>query len=92
MLTLCLSHLLKILINPLFHLHVAELLKVEEAGGYEKDVWAMSEGEKLSQVPRLRQEGNALFGKKEYAKAAETYGKAIGILEQLLLRCGTRGV
>ena len=65
---------------------IIELLKVEEPGGYKKDVWAMNEEEKLQEIPQLRQQGNDLYKEKNYSSASDCYGKAIGILEQLLLR------
>ena len=65
---------------------VAELLRVEEAGGYRKEVWAMNEDEKTREVASLRETGNTLFKEKKYSEACDCYGKAIGILEQLMLR------
>lgn len=47
----------------------------------------MTEEEKLSAVPRLREEGNYLYRQKDYEAAANKYAEAIGYLEQLLLRC-----
>lgn len=52
---------------------------------YEKESWQMTEDEKLKNIPHLKEKGNALFREKKYNSAAETYAKAIGILEQLML-------
>lgn len=65
---------------------IIELLKVEEPGGYKKDVWAMTEEEKIAEVAELRERGNGLYRQKEFGNAADCYGNAIGVLEQLLLR------
>ena len=64
----------------------SELVKVERPGSFEKEVWTMSDEEKLARVPSLRATGNGLFKEKKYAEAAEKYGEAIGIMEQLLMK------
>lgn len=46
----------------------------------------MSVEERQDSVPRLREEGNALFKEKNYAEAAKRYAEAIGILESLMTR------
>lgn len=46
----------------------------------------MDADEKLRSVPKLREEGNRLFADKKYELAAEMYGEALAILEQLALR------
>ncbi|XP_046351533.1 AH receptor-interacting protein-like [Haliotis rufescens] len=63
-----------------------ELVKFEEAETFKKEVWTMSEDEKLATVPKLKEEGNQLYGRKLYKEAADIYAKAIGILEQLILK------
>lgn len=45
----------------------------------------MDENEKLKAVPKLREKGNQEFRQKKYKDASESYAKAIGILEQLML-------
>ena len=60
--------------------------KVEEPGDYKKEAWVMDETEKLSAIPRLKEEGNTLYKEKKHALAADKYAEAIGMLEQLLLR------
>lgn len=52
---------------------------------YEKESWQMTEDEKLKNIPQLREKGNAFFKEKKYDNASETYAKAIGMLEQLML-------
>lgn len=63
-----------------------ELLQVVPPDGYEKEVWQMGENEQLEAVPKLREEGNNLYKEKNYKDASDKYARAIGILEQLLLR------
>lgn len=46
----------------------------------------MDSNEKLSVVPKLKEEGNQLYAKGEYDKSAEKYAQALGCLEQLCLR------
>jgi AH receptor-interacting protein len=65
---------------------LAEVVEIHEEGEYQKDTWAMSVEEKLEEVPALKEKGNALFKEKKYCEAADTYGQAIGLLDQLLLR------
>lgn len=46
----------------------------------------MDEDEKLSQIPKLREQGNKEFREKQYTAASDTYTKAIAMLEQLMLK------
>eukprot|EP01136_Pigoraptor_vietnamica_P023064 Opistho-1_new@6319 len=62
-----------------------ELLRVDEAGTYQKDHWEMSLDEKREVAPRLKEEGNELYKRGEYARAAEKYGIAIAYCEQVLV-------
>ncbi|XP_064612175.1 AH receptor-interacting protein-like isoform X2 [Liolophura sinensis] len=70
--------------NPQPLTFTLELLKLE--ADYDKEAWEMSDEEKIAAVPQLREEGNTLYKNKQYDEAVEKYTKAIGILEQLLLR------
>nr|CAI5859102.1 unnamed protein product [Callosobruchus analis] len=65
---------------------IIEVVKIEQPDEYEKESWQMEECEKLAMVPKLKEQGNKEFQKKDYAKAAEMYSKAIGMLEQLMLK------
>ncbi|VDO77554.1 unnamed protein product [Schistosoma margrebowiei] len=61
--------------------------RVEIPGtGNRKETWIMTPEEKLETVPVLREEGNQLYNRGEYNKAAACYSEALGILEQLVLR------
>lgn len=46
----------------------------------------MGQQEKISMVPKLKEEGNLEYKNKNYSKAADLYAKAVGILEQLMLK------
>ena len=63
-----------------------ELLSVDSEGSYEKEIWSMTEDEKQNAIQRLKEQGNGLYRDKQYEKAAETYGKAIGCVESLETR------
>lgn len=65
---------------------VAEVLDIETPGSYEKDAWAMSSLEKTSQIPKLKEEGNSLYKRKEYELAADKYALAIGLIERLAMQ------
>lgn len=65
---------------------IFELIRVELPGEYEKDSWAMSEEEKIVMVPKLKEEGNKLVGRKMYGEAVEKYEEALRYLEQFMLK------
>lgn len=59
---------------------------MEEPDEYEKESWQFSENEKIELIPQLRASGNEQFKKRNYKAAAESYAKAIGIIEELMLK------
>lgn len=63
-----------------------EILKVEQPENYEKETWQLEEGEKIELIPKLKEQGNQEYKNKNYTKAAELYARAVGILEQLMLK------
>ncbi|ESO05839.1 hypothetical protein HELRODRAFT_184898 [Helobdella robusta] len=65
---------------------IFEVTSVEDVGKYKKDLWALSDDEKLNIIPMLKEEGNKLFVDKKYEEASEKYGQAIGLLDQLALK------
>nr|CAG4645662.1 EOG090X09NR [Lynceus sp. MCZ IZ 141354] len=65
---------------------VFELLSAEQTQATAKDSWELDENEKLNVIPQLREEGNMLYKSGDISGAKDKYAKAIGILEQLLLR------
>lgn len=46
----------------------------------------MDEEEQIDMVPKLKNQGNEEYSRKNYEKAGELYSKAIGMLEQLMLK------
>ncbi|KAL1517557.1 hypothetical protein ABEB36_001307 [Hypothenemus hampei] len=65
---------------------IIEIVKVEQPDEYEKETWQMNEEEQIDLIPKLKTQGNDEYGKKNYQKASELYAKAIGLLEQLMLK------
>ena len=63
-----------------------ELLSVEQPEEYKKEAWQMDAGEKMGEIPALREEGNRLYMERRVDEAEEKYKTAIGMLEQLMLR------
>ena len=63
-----------------------ELLNVEQPGKYKMDHWAMTESDKSSAIPKLKEEGNKLYEDGEYAKAAEVYFDALCYVEEMLMK------
>ena len=72
--------------NPSDLQFTIELLSVEYPEQYDKEIWQMSTQEMLDSIPRYRNEGNVLYSNKQYSEAGLLYSKALGIVEQLLLR------
>ena len=64
---------------------VIELLKIEHPESHDKEVWQMNRVEKLESIPKLRQEGNELYKQGLVQDASMKYGKALTMLEQLIL-------
>jgi len=65
---------------------IIELLTVENPDEYKKESWQMDADEKLTSVPKLKEEGNKLYSAKQFKEAADKYADALGRLEQLMLR------
>ena len=80
------SDLDELVSNPSDLKFTIELLSVENPEDYDKEIWQMSAQEMLDSIPKYRSEGNALYSNKQYSEAALLYGKALGIVEQLLLK------
>lgn len=53
---------------------------------YAKETWQLNESEVLTLIPKLRIEGNEIFKTGDFGKAEELYSKAIGLLEQMMLK------
>lgn len=65
---------------------VIEVVKIEHPEGHEKEVWQMDQEEKLTGIPRLREEGNELYRQGLHEEASIKYGKALTMLEQLIMQ------
>lgn len=61
-------------------------MEVIQPEDYEKETWQLNESELLTLIPKLRIDGNDLFKAGNYLEAEKMYSKAIGILEQLMLK------
>ncbi|CAG9833790.1 unnamed protein product [Diabrotica balteata] len=72
--------------NPTDLEFIIEITNIEQPESYEKETWQMEEGEKIELIPKLKEQGNEEYKNKNYKKASELYAKAIGILEQLMLK------
>jgi len=46
----------------------------------------MDYDEKFAALPKLREDGNRLYGEQKYHEAATMYAEALNMLEQLCLR------
>ncbi|KAL1140192.1 hypothetical protein AAG570_000124, partial [Ranatra chinensis] len=64
---------------------IIEILKVENAGEYERESWQLDEKDRLKEVPLLKEKGNNLYKAGKFEEAAQLYSKAIGFLDQLML-------
>ena len=65
---------------------IFEMVRVEQPGEYKKESWALSDDEKLTAIPKLKEDGNLLFKEKCYSEAIKKYEESIGYLEQFMLR------
>lgn len=65
---------------------VIELISVQQPEDYEKEVWQMTDDDKVESVPKLKEEGNALYKSGNIEEASAVYGKALYLLEQLQLK------
>ncbi|XP_045172004.2 AH receptor-interacting protein-like [Mercenaria mercenaria] len=72
--------------NPQPLAFTIDLIKIERPGSYEKESWTLTDEEKQDKVPKLKEAGNELYKQKKYSEAAEKYGEAIGLLEQLCMK------
>ncbi|XP_014294475.1 aryl-hydrocarbon-interacting protein-like 1 [Halyomorpha halys] len=74
-----------LLTNPCDLEFIIELLQVENAGEYVQETWQLNETERLSAIPKLREEGNVFFKNGNYTEAVKKYSRAIGFLDQLMI-------
>lgn len=72
--------------NPVDLEFTIELFSIEMPEEYRKDVWQMTDEEKLNTVVKLKDEGNEFYKQRKIEVAEECYKTAVGILEQLMLK------
>ena len=65
---------------------IFEILSIESPNEYKKETWQMDVDEKLGNIPKLKEEGNAMYRAGMSKDAADKYGEALTLLEQLMLR------
>lgn len=65
---------------------IPELLSAELPDDYEKEAWQLNDNEKLSNIERLRNLGNIAYKNKDYETAESQYCKAVGLVEQLIIK------
>eukprot|EP00045_Choanoeca_perplexa_P011287 m.118840 g.118840 ORF g.118840 m.118840 type:complete len:326 (+) comp15577_c0_seq3:73-1050(+) len=60
-----------------------ELLSVDKAGEFAKDMWEMSLEERVEAIQQHKTDGNAMFKVKSYETAADHYSKALAHIETI---------
>lgn len=63
-----------------------ELVDALPPQSYTKDIWQMSDEEKLDMLPKYREEGNRHYTDLNYDAAVSAYAKGLTILESLMLK------
>ena len=63
-----------------------ELLRVDHPGEYKQDHWAMSDVEKNTAIPKLKEEGNLLYKQGNLEAASQKYYEALSYLEEQLIK------
>jgi AH receptor-interacting protein len=63
-----------------------EVLSIDLPEQYEKESWQLSEPEKLKSIDEQRVKGNEYFKNNQLNEAEDAYSKALGIVEQLMLK------
>lgn len=65
---------------------ILELISVELPTEYEKESWQLNDDEKVSAIEDFKNRGNAAFKQKNFIEAQDLYTRALGIVEQLMLK------
>lgn len=63
-----------------------ELIKFEEFGSYQRELWQMDGTEMAAVVPKAHEEGNKLFKEKKYKEAMEKYANGIACLKHIQMK------
>lgn len=72
--------------NPCDLIFTIEILSIEFPEEYEKESWQLNDEEKIESIDDFRLKGNEFFKNSQLVKAEESYSKALGMIEQLMLR------
>uniref|UniRef100_A0A0N4ZC40 TPR_REGION domain-containing protein n=1 Tax=Parastrongyloides trichosuri TaxID=131310 RepID=A0A0N4ZC40_PARTI len=72
--------------NPISLRFKFEITKIMAPGSYTQDDWQLDDTAKLSRAESLRLEGNGLVTQKDYEGAIEKYGRALTLIDQVLLK------
>lgn len=63
-----------------------ELVDVIPPESYTKDIWQMSDVEKVNILPKYREDGNRYYAGCEYENAVSSYSKGLSIIESLMVK------
>lgn len=63
-----------------------EIVSIELPNEYQKDSWQLDDNEKTNAIKVMREEGNELYKKGDTEAAEDKYRRAIGMIEQLLMK------
>lgn len=63
-----------------------ELVDIIPPKSYAKEIWQMSDSEKLSMIPKFREDGNKNFAECDYDAALSSYTKGLSVIESLMLK------
>lgn len=63
-----------------------ELVDVIPPKSYSKEIWQMSDAEKISILPRYREDGNRNYAECNYDGAVCSYTKGLNVIESLMLK------
>jgi AH receptor-interacting protein len=63
-----------------------ELVDAIPPKSYTKDIWQMTDEEKLAILPKFREDGNKYYCECDYEKAVSSYSKGLSAIESLMLK------
>ena len=59
---------------------------MDQPGNYQQDHWAMTDDEKATAIPVLKEEGNSLYKEGKHNLASEKYFQALSYLEEQIIK------
>lgn len=63
-----------------------ELVDIKPPKSYSKEIWQMSDIEKLAILPKFREDGNRYYAECDYDAAVSAYSKGLNVVESLMLK------